>query len=49
MLLAAGIDPFQEPGNFRDSDFSDALKQGIPASALQPEIRKRLRGQILGV
>lgn len=45
LLLAAGIDPFAE-GNFRFSDFSDVLKDGI---ATEAGIRDRLRGWILGL
>jgi hypothetical protein len=45
ILLAAGIDPFAA-GNFRVSDFSDALTAGIGTEA---DIRDRLRGWILGL
>ncbi|MBI3899436.1 MAG: DUF1501 domain-containing protein [Gammaproteobacteria bacterium] len=45
LLLAAGIDPFAE-GNFRFSDFSDVLRDGI---ATEAGIRDRLRGWILGL
>ena len=45
MLLAAGIDPFAV-GNFRFSDFSDAIKDGI---GMEQQIRERLKGWILGV
>jgi len=45
VLLAAGVDPFAE-GNFRFSDFSDAIKTGIGTEA---DIRDRLRGWILGL
>lgn len=44
VLLAAGIDPFAD-GNFRVSDFSDALLDGIGTEA---DIRDRLRSWILG-
>ena len=45
ILLAAGIDPFAA-GNFRVSDFSDALRDGISTEA---QIRDRLKTWILGV
>lgn len=45
ILLAAGVDPFAD-GNFRVSDFSDAITVGV---ATEPEIRNRLKSQILGV
>jgi len=44
ILVAAGIDPFAD-GNFRVSDFSDALLDGI---GTEPQIRNRLRSWILG-
>jgi hypothetical protein len=47
MLLAAGIDPFAD-GNFRVSDFSDALRESIGVDA-EKDIRKRLRSWILGL
>lgn len=47
ILLAAGIDPFAA-GNFRVSDFSDALRAGIGGNA-EAQIRDRLKGWILGV
>lgn len=45
VLLAAGVDPFAD-GNFRVSDFSPALMNGIGSEA---QIRDRLKGDILGV
>ena len=45
VLLAAGVDPFAD-GNFRLSDFSDALLSGI---GTEEQIRDRLRGWILGL
>ena len=45
VLLAAGIDPFAE-GNFRFSDFSDVLRDGI---ATESDLRSRLKGWILGL
>lgn len=45
LLLAAGIDPFAE-GNFRFSDFSEVLRNGI---ATEADIRERLRARILGL
>jgi hypothetical protein len=45
ILLAAGIDPFAE-GNFRFSDFSETLRDGI---ATESDIRERLRARILGL
>jgi len=45
LLLAAGIDPFAE-GNFRFSDFSEVLRNGI---ATEADLRERLRARILGL
>lgn len=45
VMLAAGIDPFAE-GNFRFSDFSDTLRDGV---GTEDDLRERLRGQILGL
>jgi Protein of unknown function (DUF1501) len=48
MLLAAGIDPFAAPGNFRHSDFSgDLLKQ--TTNQCDDEIRNKLKELILGL
>lgn len=51
MLLAGGIDPFAAPGNFREADFSDALKAGITGtgSVYQAGIRDNLKRLILGL
>ena len=47
LLLAAGIDPFEE-GNFNVASFSAALKSN-PVTVSEPEIRNRLRSRILGL
>lgn len=47
VLLAAGVDPFAA-GNFRVSDFSAALRDGIGVDA-EVDIRGRLKGWILGL
>jgi uncharacterized protein (DUF1501 family) len=51
ILLAAGIDPFAAPGNFRESDFSDALKAGVTGTGAtyQAGIRNNLKRLILGL
>ena len=46
MLLAAGIDPFED-GNFNVASFSDAIKSN-PATGTEEEIRNRLKSRILG-
>lgn len=46
MLLAAGIDPFED-GNFNVAAFSDAIKSN-PATGLEDDIRNRLKSRILG-
>ena len=47
MLLAAGIDPFEE-GNFNVAAFSEAIRSN-PVTVLESEIRNRLRSRILGL
>ena len=45
LLLAAGVDPFA-PDNFRFSDFSPALQDGV---ATEQDLRLRMKDWILGV
>jgi len=47
MLLAAGIDPFASPGNFRENDFSPALLGNTDGS--QQQIKNKLKELILGL